>query len=180
MIKVNNYIISNIYLDFNGAWFYHMNGVKNMYDDESREAISVVFELFPVFRRIFFDALYENTDERVRHITKVQFLLLTALISYGQMNMSQTALCISSSKEQATRIVAPLVDAGLLERFYDKTNRRAVYIRLSEKGMSFMRGIRTDMCKHVLKKLSLLSQDDIKTLEESALNVAHILRKIEK
>ena len=159
-------------------------GVRKMEEAKTNEleeeAISAVFELFPLCRRVFFDALYENDDERVRLLTKVQFLLMTALIYRGRLNMTETALCISASKEQATRIVAPLVDAGLVERFYERSNRRTVYIRLSDKGMAFVRSLRARMAGFVLEKLSDLNPEDIKTLEESAVTLARILRKIEK
>lgn len=70
--------------------------------------------------------------------TKTQFLIFTALSSRGNLTMSQVAGFISSSKEQATRAVAPLVEEGLLERYTDPVNRTHIHVRLTEKGLEFM------------------------------------------
>ena len=48
--------------------------------------------------------------------------------------MKEAASYISSSKEQATRAVAPLVDKGLMERYTDSANRNYVHIQLTETG----------------------------------------------
>lgn len=158
---------------------YHVNEVTKMPDAQKKATISAVFELFPLCRQIFFRALYENENEGERALTKTQFLVLMTLLSHKCLTMSQTALCVSSSKEQATRVVAPLVEAGLLERFYDKSNRRVVYVRLSEEGRKYMHSLQEAMIKRVMSKLENLSDEDVKTLNESAANVLEILRKLE-
>lgn len=70
--------------------------------------------------------------------TKSQFLIFAALSSHGNLTMSQVAGFISSSKEQATRAVAPLVEDGLVERYTDPANRTHIHIRLTERGIDFM------------------------------------------
>ena len=44
--------------------------------------------------------------------TRTQLIIVYALAARGELNMSQIADFIGASKEQATRAVAPLVDAG--------------------------------------------------------------------
>lgn len=70
--------------------------------------------------------------------TKTHLLIFAALHRHGDLTMSQIASYIASSKEQATRAVAPLVDDGLLERYTDPVNRTRVHIRLTEKGRRLM------------------------------------------
>ncbi len=71
--------------------------------------------------------------------TKSQLLIFSALYLEGNLTMSQTADFLSSSKEQATRAVAPLVEEGLVERYVDPENRTRVRIRLTEQGRAFVR-----------------------------------------
>lgn len=153
--------------------------VVSMPDITKKTAISAVFELFPLCRQIFFSALYENENEINRSFTKTQFLVLMTLFTHKCLTMSQTAICVSSSKEQATRVVAPLVETGLLERFYDEANRRVVYIRLSEYGRSYMNSLQEAMINSVAEKLETLCEEDVNTLNESLLKVLEILKKLE-
>ena len=56
-------------------------------------------------------------------LTKTQLLIVTALSYHESFHMSQLAAYLSFSKEQATRAAAPLVEAGLVERFAQSENR---------------------------------------------------------
>lgn len=70
--------------------------------------------------------------------TKTQLYIFIALARCENLTMTQVAGYISSSKEQATRAVAPLVDDGLIERYTDPENRTRIHIRMTEKGFAFM------------------------------------------
>ena len=54
------------------------------------------------------------------------------------MTMSQAAASLGCSKEQATRLVAALVDAGFIERLHSEENRKLVMIRLTKEGTAFV------------------------------------------
>ncbi len=78
--------------------------------------------------------------------TKTQLIIFFALIFRDSLTMSQVAGFISSSKEQATRAVAPLVDEGYVERYIDPENRTHIHIRLTPKGIEFM-----ELCRERFK-----------------------------
>lgn len=67
-------------------------------------------------------------------LTKTQLLIVTALSYHESFHMSQLAAYLSFSKEQATRAAAPLVEAGLVERFAQLENRTRVFLRLTADG----------------------------------------------
>ena len=67
-------------------------------------------------------------------LTKTQLLIVTALSYHESFHMSQLAAYLSFSKEQATRAAAPLVEAGLVERFAQSENRTRVFLRLTADG----------------------------------------------
>lgn len=100
--------------------------------------------------------------------TKSQFIIFSALTRCGDLTMSQVASYISSSKEQATRAVAPLVDDGLVERYIAPENRTRIHIRLTNKGSEFM-----NQCKNRFhQKIQLLMDDKITPEEKEDLNQA--------
>ena len=85
-------------------------------------------------------AVYQALPKTTYHITKAQLLIFSALSVSRELNMSQIASFMGSSKEQATRAVAPLVDKGLIERFVKNNARTYVFLRLTEDGQkAFLR-----------------------------------------
>ena len=93
--------------------------------------------------------------------------------------MTETSEFISSSKEQSTRAVAPLVEKGLVKRFELEDNRKRVYIELTEEGKSFMEEFWREMHKLVAEKLcSSLSEEELKTLFSSVRTAATLLSKV--
>ena len=55
----------------------------------------------------------------------------------GSLTMTRVARAAGVTRGTATAMVDRLVDAGLVERFGDKTNRRLVLVGLTRKGSSF-------------------------------------------
>ena len=79
-----------------------------------------------------------NADLRQFSFTKTQLIIMTALYRRKTLNMTQVANFIASSKEQATRAVAQLVDKGYLTRSTDPANRTYVCVSLTEQGRQVM------------------------------------------
>lgn len=93
-----------------------------------------LLSLLPLISRTVLSA----SSLRESGYTKSQFLIISALSLRDNLTMGQVAGFISSSKEQATRAVAPLVDHGLVERYVDPDNRTKIHIRLTEKGRDYV------------------------------------------
>jgi len=112
--------------------------------------------------------------------TKSQLMIFAALYRSGNLTMSQVSKYISSSKEQATRAVAPLVDDGLLERYVDPQNRTRVHIRLTALGLKQIEVYKT----HIFEKLKIhmrksLTQEEMLELRQSVESMIRILSKLE-
>ena len=58
-----------------------------------------------------------------------------ANLSKGPLRMSDLASCLTLSRGGATRLVARMEDEGLVEREIPKSDRRATYARLTDKGL---------------------------------------------
>lgn len=101
---------------------------------ESFDDSTQLLMLLPLINKTIVSAI----DIKELRYTKTQLYICLALARYENLTMSQVAKSISSSKEQATRAVAPLVDDGLIERYTDPENRTRIHVQLTQKGKDFM------------------------------------------
>ena len=94
-------------------------------------------------------------------LTRSQIIILIALYYRGAVTMSRIAEYLASSKEQATRAVAGMVEQGLAERLESEENRTRVYVRLTETGRDYV-----EQCRAVLRKQMKDKADAALTPEE--------------
>ena len=100
-----------------------------------------LLRLIPVtYRIIELDKYAKNFD-----LTKSQIFILTALHSHGILNMTKIAEYLSSSKEQATRAVSPLVEKGLVRRIESENNRKVVNIEFTDEGRELIKKLRDEI-----------------------------------
>ena len=106
-------------------------------------------------------------------------LILASLKRRDPLFMSQIAENISVSKEQATRSVAPLSDQGLIERYIDPSNRKMVYIRLTDAGADFMKRL-TERVQKTLREQarSKLSEEELGQLCHAIQTAYELLSKL--
>ena len=111
--------------------------------------------------------------------TKTQLMILAALYGRESLNMSQVAGYVSSSNEQTTRAVAPLVDAGYVERFIVPENRTKVHVRLTQEGVALVEKARANVYAELEKRLDSNVGTDEKTQLGQALGTAvQIMEKV--
>lgn len=116
---------------------------------------------------------------RQLHLTKTQLLIVTALSYRGSLNMSQIASYLAFSKEQATRAVAPLAEAGLVERFEQPENRTKVFLRLSPKGAQLADDLRAQFSSQLRARAQgALTEQELLQLRESAETLTRLLSKL--
>lgn len=142
--------------------------------------ISALLEMGPMYHRLILNKLELNKAELGNlHITRSQFFILLALMGNDTLNMTQLSSYIASSKEQATRAVAPLVEAGYVHRFHDETNRKLVLIQLTPAGKTFLRQTKQQLQEALEKKFEGLTEEDRQELVQSLHNILRILKKIQ-
>lgn len=112
-------------------------------------------------------------------LTKSQLYILAALYYRGFLTMTQVSESISSSKEQATRAVAPLVEKGYLKRFELENDRKHVYIELTDAGRQTIEAVRTRVISGFHERLDVaVSEEEKQQLIESLHTVISILNKV--
>ena len=174
--------MSQILLDFAETRVY--NGVEDencvfrrfmeMVADCSGEEVPLL-RLLPMMYR-----LVQLTDAHKKYgLTKSQAVVLIALHYRESVTMSEIAQYLSSSKEQATRAVAALYDAGLVDRFELPANRTHVYIRFTDSGKEFMQTFSRQLREEISKRLeNSLSPEELQTLRSSVQTTIEILGKV--
>lgn len=137
--------------------------------------ISALMEIFPVVQKLLFNTI----DLHSIALTRTQMFILFALSSHKSLNMSQISSYIASSKEQATRAVAPLVRYGYVQKFHMGDNRRKVYVCLTPQGRDFMEQEQRLVKDRLADKFELLSENDKSTFYHAVDDILRILRKLE-
>ena len=114
-------------------------------------------------------------------ITGSQELILMTLYYRHEMSMGQIAEAISSSKEQATRAVSPLVEHGLINRFEDHANRRRVCLTLTDSGIDYIREIGSTIKADFHKRLDeSITSEEHQQLKDAFQTMIRILSKVQK
>ena len=90
--------------------------------------------------------------------------------------MKEMAEFISTSREQATRAVAPLVDDGYVQRYISPDNRLHVHLKLTEKGQDYFDQLVDDLSVRINEKLDhVLSKKEKGDLKSAVKTVVRIL-----
>ncbi len=151
-------------------------------------SVSALLELVPIYQRLVLDKLDLTRIDLPEcapaetgapgRLTRSQMYILLALMNGAPLNMTQLAARIATSKEQTTRAVAPLVDAGYLRREQDAHNRKLVLIRLTASGEQLLRKAKEQMRLQLETRFRALSEADHRELEQSLQTVIRILKKV--
>ncbi|MGN0601283.1 MAG: MarR family transcriptional regulator [Oscillospiraceae bacterium] len=144
--------------------------------NERTECINLMYEIYPLSRKLVFDAF----DNQRNNLTRTQQIIILALTVKNTMSMSQLAKKINTSNEQATRAVAQLVDKGFIRRSHDKNNRRIINICLTENAMEFFMQIKANIQDELLKRFDSISDLDMHNFHDALLEITRILKSIDK
>lgn len=119
-------------------------------------------------------------DRKSIPFTRTQLRIFTVLSMEGELTMTQVAQHLASSKEQTTRTVAPLADAGYVERRIDPANRTRVYIRLTESGKQLLDRNLAILTASLSAKLDRsLREEEISALHKAAAQIVQLAEKIQ-
>lgn len=128
---------------------------------------------------LLYRAVVADFSKKQFGFTKSQLLVFLALRSYGCLTMKQTAEYLSSSKEQATRAVSPLVDEGYVERYIDEENRTKTHIRLTPMGADYIENRVRRFNAHIASTIQAhLSEAEQIELNESLRTLHRLLDRL--
>jgi DNA-binding MarR family transcriptional regulator len=97
--------------------------------------------------------------------------LISALASidrHGPLTPSELAAHERVQRPTATRLLARLEEAGLVERASDPADRRSSLISVSAEGRTLLRRQRSRKNQYLARRLATLDADEVATLERAA------------
>lgn len=117
-------------------------------------------------------------DIRQYHLTKTQLMVIVALSRYPGITMSELSEKISTSREQASRAVSPLVRRQLISRDTNELNRRQINMELTDDGRRYLTHIKETYLDLLLSSFNKLSDDELRTFLSSLKNISETLNKL--
>ena len=142
----------------------------------SREEDAIpLLVMLPLILRVAFSGVRTELSP----YTRTQIYVFTILADKGSLTMKEIASYISVPKERATRVIAPLVDDGLVERYFEPENRSKIHIRLTEKGLELQEHIHALIRRSINEHVNaVLSEDEKDELSRSAFSVIRLIDKV--
>jgi DNA-binding MarR family transcriptional regulator len=93
---------------------------------------------------------------------------LSTIDRHGPITAGDVAQHEQVRKPTVTRILAGLVDEGLIERTADPLDRRVAWVQLTPAGRALMRNVRRRSDRFLAGRLRALDPSDLATLERAA------------
>ena len=143
--------------------------------DTKMTPISALIEVFPLCQKV----ILNTVDFKDHGFTKTQLCNLLSVTAKSALTRSELAAYIASSKEQATRAVAPLVKAGYLERIQDEKNRKLVLVQLTLYGKEMMQIEEVKLKETMAAKINNLSPEDREAFAQAVNTTVQILKKLQ-
>jgi DNA-binding MarR family transcriptional regulator len=97
-----------------------------------------------------------------------QLSALASVERHGPLTPSELARIERVQRPSATRIVARLEDAGLVERVADPTDGRSFTVGINAHGRDLMNKLRTRKNAYLARRLRGLDEEDLATLDRAA------------
>jgi DNA-binding MarR family transcriptional regulator len=93
---------------------------------------------------------------------------LATIDRHGPLTPSELAAHERVQRPTATRVLARLEEAGLIDRAPDPADRRSALISASTAGRTLLRRQRSRKDQYLARRLAALDGDDVATLERAA------------
>lgn len=134
-----------------------------------------ILELFSLPRRtILFRKKYEYHDVEKTGQVAVLFIL----DKVGKSPMSELGKFLLVSKPNITFLVDRLVEDGLVKRVPDESDRRVIYVHLTDNGKQFVQRKKEQALTVITEKLSTLHDLDLDDLSKSLDKVISVFSKL--
>lgn len=149
--------------------------VNDMSEDILDKITDELISLFPLF---FKNLMRFGGDNRDLELSRVHMDIMFILNRFGQLTMSDIANRLYISKPYNTLLVDKLIELGFVERLSDSKDRRIINIRLTEKGIEYLKEFKELNKENIKRKLSVLSNSELEQLLSSLKNIKEIILKI--
>jgi DNA-binding MarR family transcriptional regulator len=101
-------------------------------------------------------------------VTPTQLAALATVERHGPMTAGSLAAHEQIQKPTATRLIAGLTEAGLVDRLPDPTDGRVVWISITSEGKRFLQRFRRRSNEYLAKRIKGLDPEELATLARAA------------
>ena len=101
-------------------------------------------------------------------VTPALFSALSAIDRGGPMTIGELCTAEQVQPPTMTRMVAALVEAGLVAREPDAVDRRVAWVRVTREGVKLLQRSRGRKDAYLAKRMRSLEPDQLTVLEEAA------------
>jgi len=140
----------------------------------SQAVVERIFSCLPVIHESFVRS-YERSENSI--YTQLQAKAIALLDSQGDLPMHEIARRMQMSKQQLTRFIDTLVQRGALERYSRPTDRRTIYIKVTEEGRQELVRHKEQAMQPHIDLVSKLSDEEAKELFDSAERFCSLIEK---
>lgn len=104
--------------------------------------------------------------------------ILGLLSKYDVLSMSEIGCKLAMPKPHVTAQVDKLIAEDMVERLFDKNDRRIINIRFTEKGKEDFKAIKQEISKDMRERIERLDKERLNILFDSTQQVRDILSEI--
>ena len=121
-----------------------------------------LMKTFITLKKSKFLNISECTD--LTHNEKLVLFIVNDLSSKGEVQLSDLREKIELAPSTITPILASLEEKGLLDRVIDKSDRRNIFLNLSEKGIEHMKRVHKLALENTSEYIDYMGEEDSKEL----------------
>ena len=145
-----------------------------MNDAQKLQVTSSLMKLFPNYNQHLHMLLSINDLD----LTKTQLKAILIIANEQTMSMSELADRMCISREQASRVINPLADLGLIHREIHPGNRRQIDIRLSSQGITCLEDMKATYSELLFSSLDRLEPEELQKFLDAVDVVIYTLGKL--
>jgi len=108
-------------------------------------------------------------------VTPTLLVALATIERHGPMTAGELAAHERVRKPTVTRLIASLLEHGLIERTPDPLDGRVTWVQLSSEGRRFLQRVRHRKDTYLSKRLRRLTPDELDTLERASTLLERLL-----
>jgi DNA-binding MarR family transcriptional regulator len=116
-------------------------------------------------------------QEAGTELSPSQTAALATIERRGPLTPSELAAYERIQRPTATRVIARLEEAGLIERAADPADGRSSLVSISREGRALLEAVRTRKDAFLARRLEELDADEIATLERAAEILEQVLER---
>ena len=121
-----------------------------------------LMKTFITLKKSKFLSISDCTD--LTHNEKLVLFIVNDLSSKGEVQLSDLREKIELAPSTITPILASLEEKGLLDRVIDKSDRRNIFLNLSEKGIEHMKRVHKLALENTSEYIDYMGEEDSKEL----------------